>query len=125
SVSVVAARVILGVAVEDFAVITRFRDADTIVFAGYGREVCYYDQIILGISGATDKGKDARVRVVTIDPLKSLPVEIDLVQCRFTAIDRVQVDHELLNAPMFGESEQIPFKAGTVVPLGTLRELSA
>src|SRR3984893_522835 len=86
AIAEIAAGVILSVAVEKFAIITRLGYSDTVVFAGYGREVCHDHYVILGISGAPNEREHAGVRVVTVDPLKTLPFEIHFMQGRFPTI---------------------------------------
>src|SRR5579885_2675286 len=125
AVAVIAAGVVMGVAVENLAIPAGLRHSYAVVLARHRREIRHNDQRFLGISRVPDKRKDARVSVIAVDPLKSLPLEIHLMQRRFAPVNGIQVGNEVLHAAMFWVLQQVPFERYSVKPLRSLREFAA
>ena len=114
-----AAAVARVVAVPDFLVLPVFIDADAVMAADDGRKVAEdEDAFRRGSGGAVlpllpsrrracaVKGDDAVVPVVAADPVKALPVEIDLPQGGMGQIERVQVPDVVPHGPVLGVVQQ-------------------
>jgi len=124
-ISHIASPVSRGIAVQEFAIIAFGRHADSIVVARNGGEVTQaYDLIIL-VLGSSKKDDHGMGRIAKVNVLEPGPVVIELVQCRFVAVEPVEVPHETLKSHVPCEIEEMPLQAGIVVPLMPLPELSA
>jgi len=75
-----AAAVFRLVCIEDFAIEARFRHADVVVLTGDGSEVAHHDQMLVRVARAPQKTDHRVIRIVEIDPLKTLPIKIDFVK---------------------------------------------
>jgi hypothetical protein len=72
----VAAFVIRGIAIEDFPLVSRCRNSDAVIQAQYWREIAdHYDEVFL-VARAPDERKNARGRIVRINPFEARPFEV-------------------------------------------------
>src|SRR5690349_7161441 len=117
AIAIIAARVVFGVAVEDFAVITGLGDAHAIILARHRCEIRDDHNEFLPVSRPPDEGEHAVIGIVAVDPLKSLPLEIHFVQRRFPPVGGVQIGHQMLQPLMLGITQQVPFQARALIPL--------
>jgi len=83
------ASVVCGVGIEDFLVEAADWDADAVIAADDWRGVQDDDEKIFVISRAADKGDDAVVAVVAINPLETGPFEIDFVESRLLRVEAI------------------------------------
>ena len=122
----VAAAVGGGIGVEDFAVEAGLGDADAIIFADYGREIRDDDQeIFVVVTRAAHETQYAVFGVSAIEPLETLPLEIDLVQSGLALAERIEIGHQSLHTLVRRVIEKIPIEAGVVIPFFALREFAA
>src|SRR5579863_3728325 len=85
------------IGVQYFAVAPRQRHRNPVIFTHHGREVCYYNEIILRVSRPAYEREDARIAVIAIHPFKSWRLEIHLVEGRFGAKQRIQILDKFLD----------------------------
>ena len=117
--------IFLRVRIHDFPVEARLGHAHAVGISLNRRKISdHYDEIAR-ILRSPQEGKDARIRVVAIDPFKSVPVEIHLVKGRLIPVDRVQVRRKSLKAAVSIVFEQVPFETGLRVPFSPLAEFAA
>src|SRR5260370_42311634 len=74
---------------------------------------------------AAEKGKNAVVRVVGVNPFETMPIKIDFMKGRFRRIEVVEVGDELLNAAVRIPLERVPIEAASFAPLLTLSDFLA
>src|SRR5205807_9637064 len=123
-----AAAVFLRVAVEQFIPCARLWHAQAIALTRYGSEVADENQGILWLLAFAHERDDAVVRVVGINPRKTLWMVVQLAQRRFAVIEGVEVAYKLLElrvARVAGRSQQMPVDALFEVPLAPLTDLAA
>lgn len=96
AISHVAAAVGDPIGVDQLPIPTGFWDADAVVVARHWREVAQADDGRLRAFCLSNIGEDGVVGVAEINPLKSAPVKVDLVQSRLLAIDSVQIADQTL-----------------------------
>src|SRR6202030_1623247 len=82
-ISYVGASIDGGVGVQGFLVEAGLRDSDAVARANHRGRVQNDDKKILRAFAAANKGEDAVIGVVAIQPLKAAPIEIHFVQSRF------------------------------------------
>ncbi len=75
----VGAAVVGGVGIENFAIETGQRNAETIAAANHGSGIENGDDEVVGNFAAADKAENAVVRVVGVDPFETVPVKIDFI----------------------------------------------
>lgn len=121
----IAAAVSDPIGVDDLLIPPRFRDADAVMVARHWREVAQADDDSLRTVCLSKVGDDGVVGVAEINPLKSAPVKVDLVQRRLLAIDSVQVADQTLQPTVGLILAEMPIQAGVMVPFPPLAELSA
>lgn len=68
------------VRVQYFLVKSRLGNTDAVTLADDGRGIENYEEQIFGLLAVTREGEDAVIRVVGVNPLETLPIEIDLMQ---------------------------------------------
>src|SRR5690349_373922 len=73
----------------------------------------------------SDKGENAVVGVVGVNPLETLPIEIDLMQSGLRREQFVQVADQALHAMMRIMLQKVPIKTARFAPLTALRQLLA
>lgn len=95
-ISLPAAAVLHGVAVQMFAPETLLRNSDPIVMAGYGSEVARHQNVFPGGPAAPQESDDAIFAIVNLHPLKALRFEVEQVHRRLTAIEQVQFTDPVL-----------------------------
>ena len=124
TVTRVAAVVVHGVGIENFAPFARLVNAEAVVFARHRREVAGDDDLVTRLVAAY-KDKHRALVVVHHQPLKAVRIEVQLVQRFVVAIGQVQVTDQTLYAvvPVVRTFQQMPVKAGIVVPFAALSEL--
>lgn len=64
------------------------------------------------------------IGVAEVDPLKSDPVKVDLVQRRFLAVDAVQVADQTSQAATRLFLAEMPIQAGVMIPFPPLAAVS-
>lgn len=74
------AAVVCGIGVENFLIEASFGNADAIATADDGRGVENHDEKIFAIAGTADKGENAAVGVVAVNPFETRPFEVHLVE---------------------------------------------
>ena len=72
-----------GIRIEDFAIVTRLWDAQTIPLADNRRRVKHHKDQIFRLLAAANKAEHAIVSVVGVNPFETVPVEFNLVKCGF------------------------------------------
>ena len=88
-IALVAAPINLGVAVQRFTPPARSRQANAIVRARYRREIQDDRELVRSIGGLAQKGKDAVLPIVAIQPVKSRVVVIRLPETRRPGVKAV------------------------------------
>ncbi len=97
-ISGVAAFVVCGIAVDNFPIISRGRDADAVIQPQHRREVAdHYDEI-LRIARPPDERKNARRRVVRINPFEARPFEVHFEERPLRRVQAIQIDQEPLHS---------------------------
>src|SRR5713226_7418378 len=97
-ISDVRATVGSGIGVQGLLVEAGLRHSDAVTFANHRSCVQNdYEQIFRPLATA-DKGKDAVVGVVAVQPFKSAPVKIELMQGRLRSEEFVEIGNEPPNA---------------------------
>ena len=114
----------LGVAVEDFPVVSAGGNADPVILAHDRREVTDHDDGVFGVLGPAQERDHAVFPVVQLEPFVPLPLEVDLVQSGLRLVERVQVAHQTEDALVIAPLEQVPVEAFVVVPFTPLRDLA-
>jgi len=66
---------------------------------GNRREVEGADDLFVA-SSLTHENQDARFRIMTIDPLETRMFAVEFMQCRFVAVEGVQIGDHLHHALM-------------------------
>lgn len=125
SVADVRTPVVGGVAIEDFAVETGIRDAETVAAADYRRGVDDGDDQVFRFFAATNKRENAVIGVVGVDPFEAVPVEVDFMKRRFGGVKMIEIADEMLDAAMRFPLKQMPIEAASFAPLVALREFLA
>src|SRR5262245_50553510 len=93
-ISHVASPIDRGITVQQLPVVARAGHADTITGAGNRSEVTYTQYLIVLVLGFSEE-EDHRVgRITKVNPLKTGPVVIELVQSRFLSVEPVKVLYE-------------------------------
>src|SRR5262249_50753434 len=80
-----------GVGVKNFLVKAGARNADEVALADDRRSVDHDDDQVVRILAETNEGNHAVIAVVGIDPGKTVPVEIDMVESGLGSHEMVQV----------------------------------
>jgi hypothetical protein len=78
-VSLAAATIKRGIAVQDFSPGTLTGDADAIILPENWREITNEKQLFIRISTAANETDDAPLRVFTIDPLEPCGIAIQFI----------------------------------------------
>lgn len=79
SIAHVAAAVADAIRIEEFSIPPSVRDPDTVAISGDRREVADTDDRLSWLSGFAKVRNHGVVGVAEVDPLKSVPIKIDLV----------------------------------------------
>ncbi len=108
-IAYVGSAVPLRISVYRFPVKSQLRHAYAVVFAHDGRAVGDHDHEIFVVFPATQERKHAGIRIVAVQPLEAVPVEVHFMQGRFPGIERVQIRDQSLNAAVIFVFEQVPF----------------
>jgi hypothetical protein len=98
-------------------------NTQAIAFADYGGGVEDGENEVFGILAAAEERENAVVGVVGVDPLETVPIEIDLMERGFGGVKFVEVADELLDATVGIVLEQVPIQAVGFGPFMTLGEL--
>ena len=85
------------IAVQDFPPEARSRDSDPVALSWDRREVADHEEEIIRGFPSAQETDDALFPVMKVDPLKSVPGKIELVQGAFRPVKMVQIFHPLLN----------------------------
>src|SRR5437763_6842276 len=101
-VSLAAAAVVPGVAVEQLAPEAAVRHPDAVVVARDGCEVEGCEQRALLRPSPAQQGDDALLRVVAVDPAETGGLEVGLVERRLGAEQAVEILEPALQALMQG-----------------------
>src|SRR5690349_4954614 len=83
--------VMVSVSIHDFAIKARLRDAEAIAFPYDRSGVHYGDDEVFRLLAAANKGKNAVVCVVGVNPFKSVPIKFDLVKSRFGGVKTIEI----------------------------------
>src|SRR5689334_1554826 len=74
---------------------------------------------------AAKKRDHGVVGIAEVDPLKSRPFEVDLIEGRLRSIQPIQILDETLKPSVRSELQEMPLEAVVVVPFPPLPELRA
>lgn len=126
AVTGVTAVVMHGIGVEDFAPFTGLINAKAVMMTWNRRKVAGNDNLVARFIPA-HKDKYRALMVVHHQPLKTVRIEVKLVQCFMVAVGQVQIADQPLHAvvPVVSALQQMPVEAGIVVPLAPPGELVA
>src|SRR5262249_28162939 len=124
-VTVPAASVFFGVAVQYLFPETFFRHAYAVICARHGREVADNQNQIFGRASPPKKTQRAFFRVVKIHPLKPIGPKTLFVQSRLLPVKLIEVTRPALRSLMRRLIEQMPIKTRIVVPFTPLPEFAA
>ena len=119
--AVAAATVLRVIAVQQHVAITGKRYTDRIVISYDWGQIYDTNNDTAG-AVASQPAEHAAVTVIPVDPLETGAVKINLVQCRGTAIDPVQVSYQPLHAAVRRMLEQVPVQRPVMVPFVPLRD---
>ncbi len=90
-----------------------------------GREVCDNQNRLCAVLAIADPGEHRVRRIAAVDPAETVLRAVFLVKRRGFPIERVQIPHEVLHPLMRRIFQQMPVKAGLVVPFTALRKLAS
>src|SRR5271166_3738840 len=124
-VSHITAAIIGRVAVQQLAVKSWRGHTHAIAFPRYRREISQHHHEVVGILGAADERDDTVVHIVKVDPLKTFPTEVHLVQRGLLDIQLVECLHILLQITMRDETQELEVELPCVIPLAPLSDLAA
>ena len=99
-ISDIRATVGCRIGVQGLLVEAGLRHSNAVTFANHRSCVQNDYEHIFGPLATADKGKDAVVGVVAVEPFKSAPVKIDFMQSRFRSEEFVEIGDEPLNTPV-------------------------
>src|SRR5690625_383720 len=98
------------------------RETDLIVVVNHRRKV-QHNQPVIPVTILPDKGDDAVVCVIHVDPLEPLRRVVELMQRRLLAVETVQITHQKFYATMHLPLQQVPVDGMVMIPLAPLPEL--
>src|SRR5260221_6190577 len=119
------AAVVCGVGVENFFVKATGRNADAVIAANDGRGVEDDHEKIIVIAGAADKGDDAVVAVVAVDPFETGPFEIDFVKRGLLREEAIQIRDKSFDAAVQIVLQEMPVQTVRFRPFTALAEFLA
>jgi hypothetical protein len=114
-----------GVGVHDFTVVAGIGDTEAIAAADDGSGVDDGDDYVSGILAATNEGENAVVGIVGVNPFKTVPVELDLVEGGFGGVKMIEIRDELLDAAVGLVFEQMPVETVGFAPFVALGKFLA
>jgi len=121
----IGAAIVGRVGVHDFAVETGLRNAKAIALSDHRCGVDNSDYEVFGIFAAADKGQDAVVGVVGVNPFETVPIKLDLMEGGFGGVKTIEIADQVLDAAMGIVLEEMPVKTAGFAPFITLGEFLA
>lgn len=109
--------------IEYLMINTIARHTQPIILTSYRLEVAHANQFIT-VFGNPAKRDQAPCAVIESDPLKSLPTEVVLVQCRMFQIEMIDFLKKAIDLLMTVILKQIPLYALVIVPFVPLSDLA-
>lgn len=98
----------------------RAGDPNPVAVADDGSSVEDDEKHIVWIFATTQKREDAVVGVVGIQPLKPLPIEIDLMESRLCSEQLIEILDEALDTSVGVVFQKMPIEAARFTPLPAL-----
>ena len=80
-----------SVGVEDFAIVARPWNAKSIALANDGSCIDDRNDQIFRVFAAANEAQDAIVGVIGVNPFETVPIEVDLMECRLGNVDAIQI----------------------------------
>ena len=119
----IAALVVAVFLVKQQRVGAAFRNTDAVIVAVYRGEVADEEKILFLCFIAADKAENTAVSVVGVDPLETVPVGIQLPQCRIFLVYMQQVAVIFLQVFVKRLVGEIPVEGNFFIPLMILTEI--
>src|SRR5262245_965469 len=113
------------IGVEHLAPEPRKGNLDVIVAIDLRGEVHHHQALIVHVTPFAQPGKNAAIGVVHDQPFEPRSLTVELVQCRYRAIQVIEVPHQPLDGGMRWLFQKMPIQRMVVPPLVLLSELAA
>ena len=121
----IGAAVAVGIGIENLAPNSGEWNLDPVIPIDLGREIDHHQAALARLASLTQPSKNTALGVMHDQPLESGAVAVELVQCRQSPVEMVEVADQSLNACMPWPLSEMPIERVVVPPFVFLAELSA
>src|ERR1700756_458883 len=121
----IGAAIMGGIGIEYFTPFAAKRHPDAVIVINIRREIDDDDAARAGVAALAHPCEHVVIGVFGNDPLKTIRLAVELMQCGRVAIEAVEVSDQSLNAGMPALVEQVPVQRMVVSPFAFLREFAA
>ena len=88
-----AAAVFDSIGIDALAIPSPMGHADPVILARHRGKIAHDDSKLMRAAAAAQIGNDALFRIGDVDPLKSVGIAIEAMQCGGAAVEMVQIAH--------------------------------